>query len=551
MTFEIGTVHIQSLQAVHQLRKKLYRVGLKLTHNEVTATRFAVVTSQASKKFLKRDPFSLHLELMELNPGNLGLILKFSGNSILDESSVLSTFFDKVETSPGSGGVWIRAYYFFSSHSQSSDDLAGELVALINEKSRDELIEAIKAKNEELNESLENLRRTRSAKERMESELNIGREIQMSMLPLEFPPFPTRKELDIFAILHPAREVGGDFYDFFFIDEEHFCFCVGDVSGKGVPASLFMAVTKTMIKSKASDDYSTASIITQVNDELSHDNKSSMFVTLFLCVLNVKTGKLVYTNAGHNPPYIIRSGRKLERLDTLHGPVLGAIEEMAYKEGNTDIHLDDYIVLYTDGVTEAMNKEEELYSENRLADLLVSSEFEGVEPLLQTCFDHVKAFENGADQADDITLLTIKFMGDRVERHTLEHIIKTRIEEIDRFIKSFSEFSEKHGLSPGMIQKFSLSADDMLTNIISYAFPDEEEHEIRVESIIYQNRVVMVISDEGMPFNPFGINPPDTSLSLEERQLGGLGIHLVQSLMDETDYNRHSGSNVVTLTMYR
>ena len=164
----------------------------------------------------------------------------------------------------------------------------------------------VQARNIELKDSLENLRRTRSAKERMESELNIGRDIQMSMVPVNFPPFPDRTEFTIYATLQPAREVGGDFYDFFLIDDDLLCVCVGDVSGKGVPSALFMAVTKTLIKSMAKNDSSPASILTHVNDELSHNNESSMFVTIFLAIMNVSNGQLTYCNAGHNPPLEIK-----------------------------------------------------------------------------------------------------------------------------------------------------------------------------------------------------------------------------------------------------
>ena len=172
-------------------------------------------------------------------------------------------------------------------------------------------------------------------RDRMEGELNIGRKIQMSMIPLVFPPFPDHDEFSVFAALEPAREVGGDFYDYYFIDEGRLCFCVGDVSGKGVPAALFMAVTKTLIKALAIDDVSTASILTHVNAELSADTKTSMFVTVFLGILNIRSGEIVYTNAGHNPPYFRRKGGSLQRLDVRHGPVIGAVPGMVYRE-NTD-----------------------------------------------------------------------------------------------------------------------------------------------------------------------------------------------------------------------
>jgi PAS domain S-box-containing protein len=202
------------------------------------------------------------------------------------------------------------------------------------------------------------------ANERMSEELNFAKEIQMSLLPLIFPAFPTRAEFNIFAHLIPAREVGGDFYDFYFLDEDHLCFVIGDVSGKGAPAALLMAVSKTLIKSRAMDDFQPSSILTHVNNELSQNNDSAMFVTVFLGVLEINTGRLVYCNAGHNPPFIHRASGGLEKLDDFHGPVIGALPNLTYKESTISLRVDDIITLHTDGVTEAMNPKEVPYSDD-------------------------------------------------------------------------------------------------------------------------------------------------------------------------------------------
>ena len=249
------------------------------------------------------------------------------------------------------------------------------------------------------------------AKERMETELNVGREIQMSMVPQKFPAFPDREEFDVYATLQPAREVGGDLYDYYFLDKDRLCFCIGDVSGKGVPAALFMAMTKTLIKSRSVDDYSTASIVTHVNDALGEDNPQSMFVTLFLAILNVRTGELLYTNAGHNPSYIRRRSGSVEALKELHGPIVGAMPGLAYKESSMLLGAGDTMLLYTDGVTEAMNKEGEFYSDPRLDGLVDRTSFESTQQLTETVMADVVAFEDGADRADDITILALCFNG--------------------------------------------------------------------------------------------------------------------------------------------
>lgn len=260
----------------------------------------------------------------------------------------------------------------------------------------------------DLGNSIENLKITTAANERMQSELNIGHEIQMSMLPLEFPAFPDRNEFDIFAQLIPAREVGGDFYDFFLVDDENLCLCVGDVSGKGVPAALFMALSKTQIKARSKSSRSPAALITEVNDEISRDNPASMFITLFFAIVNVKTGEMVFCNAGHNPPYLKRSACELTALKHRHGPVIGAVGGITYKEDRLLINPGDSILLYTDGVTEAMNPHNQLFCESRLEDLLLAQKFDSPAEMTQAVVATVKAFEGEANQADDITVLAFE-----------------------------------------------------------------------------------------------------------------------------------------------
>ena len=404
----------------------------------------------------------------------------------------------------------------------------------------------------ELGNSIENLKKTTSAKERMESELNIGHEIQMSMLPLLFPAYPERKEFNVHADLFPAREVGGDFYDFYFLEDNLFGFCIGDVSGKGVPAALFMAVTKTLIKSKAMEDSSPASVLSHVNDELSVDNKSSMFVTAFLGILDVKTGELVYANAGHNPPYIVRRETGLERIDKPHGVVLGAMGDMVYNEGHVKLNRGDTILLYTDGVTEAMNSQNELFSEKRLVDLLSSRKYESVDDTVHSTAAAVKHFENGANQADDVTILAVEYLGAAgdltVEKESLE--FKNQPSEISRIIECFNGFAKKYKITDKARQQISTVVDELIHNIISYAYDDDKEHDIILVLELAGDRLKMTITDDGKPFNPFDIETPDTSLPLEERKVGGLGIHLVRSIMDRVFYHRRANKNVITLVKH-
>ena len=386
-------------------------------------------------------------------------------------------------------------------------------------------------------------------KDRMEEELNVGRDIQMSMVPQKFPAFPDRKEFSIHAALHPAREVGGDFYDFFFIDENRLCLCVGDVSGKGVPAALFMAVTRTLVKARASDDMSTASILTRINDEISRDNKAYMFVTLFVGILDTVTGEIVYTNAGHNPTLIRKADGSLERLDTLHGPVVGAREGLAYKEDRIRVGQDDIILMYTDGVTEARNPKKEFFEEQRLQDLLSGNKFDSAEAAVDAAVSAVKQFEDGADQFDDITVLALQFLRqpEAAGIPVLDMKLKNQLNEIDRFKEQFNSFSEENQIPTPIRRELKMVFDELLNNIISYAYQDDEEHEIEVRVEAAGERLVVSIADDGIPFNPFDAEKPDTGLALEQRAIGGLGIHLVLKVMDKVAYQRRTDKNVLTL----
>ena len=387
------------------------------------------------------------------------------------------------------------------------------------------------------------------ANERMSEELNFAKEIQMSMLPLIFPAFPTRAEFNIYAHLIPAREVGGDFYDFYFLDEDHLCFVIGDVSGKGAPGALLMAVSKTLIKSRAMDDFQPSSILTHVNNELSQNNDSAMFVTVFLGVLEINSGRLVYCNAGHNPPYIHRSSGEIEKLDDFHGPVIGALPNLTYKESTLTLRADDIITLHTDGVTEAMNQEEIPYSDERYEKFLETEGLNTPQKLIDQVIRDVKRYEDGAEQADDITMLSLQYLGasDLKETGRLELKIKNQIEELTRVEEKFEEFCEQYQIPDSARQKVSIVLDELLNNIVNYAFMDEEEHMIDVNFVLTDNRLVITLHDDGVPFNPFELDPPDISLSLDERAIGGLGIFLVRQMMDEYLYTRHIGKNVVRL----
>jgi sigma-B regulation protein RsbU (phosphoserine phosphatase) len=246
-------------------------------------------------------------------------------------------------------------------------------------------------------------------KQRIDEALKLSRDIQMSILPQRFPPFPERDEFEIFATIEPAKEVGGDFYDFFFVDRDNLCFCIGDVSGKGIPAALFMAVTKTLIKAKTSKGMYPDEILSDVNKELCIDNDASMFVTIFCGILNTRTGEVLYCNGGHNPPYILSKALGVKALDDNSGMALGAYEAAHYSTSTVSLAPGDSMFLYTDGVTEAMDINGAFYTDERLKRFLENQKTIDIEKRLRNTLYDLKTFASGAPQADDITLMEIKY----------------------------------------------------------------------------------------------------------------------------------------------
>ncbi len=411
----------------------------------------------------------------------------------------------------------------------------GTLAASFNEMTR------------RLNESIEHLKETTAAKERIESELQIAHEIQMSMVPKIFPPFPDRSEFDIFAALVPAKEVGGDLYDFFFIDDDHLCFAVADVSGKGVPASLFMAVTKTLFRATAGNRGTPGEILARLNTDICRDNESCMFVTFFCGILNIRTGQVDYSNGGHNPPYYLhRDG--VSPLENFGGIALGLVEQSPYASGQMVLRPGEALLLYTDGVTEAMDVSKTLYSDERLEQFLGTNRGSAARQIIGDLISDVRHFAGDAPQSDDITILALHYFG-TTEKMT-EHVeiqLHNKLSELASANQTVTEFGQQHGLPDSVLHDFNLALGEILTNIISYGYTDSGEHEITVRLSIEPGAMRVDVEDDGKPFNPLEAPEVDTTSRLEERAVGGLGVHLVRKLTDGLEYRRHEGKNLLVM----
>jgi len=380
-------------------------------------------------------------------------------------------------------------------------------------------------------------------RKRMMNELHVASNIQMSMIPKEFPPFPERTDIDMAADIVPAKEVGGDLYDFFIRDEKLF-FCIGDVSGKGVPASLVMAVTRSLFRTLAAHEYSPKRIVTAMNSSMSDMNDSNMFVTLFCGVLDMKTGHLRYCNAGHNAPFILTD--HIWKLDVLPNLPLGIVPDMTFEEQSMDIHYDDSLFLYTDGITEAENSGHELFGEERLEKVL-----HGRRPAINHLKDMQKAvsdFVGDAPQSDDITMLFIHYLNqvptDVSERHL---VLKNDIQEISRLAQFLDTLAAEKGLDHSLTMSLNLALEEAVTNVILYAYPKGVTGLIELDAFLEKDTLRFVLSDRGVAFDPTAAPEADTTLSVEDRPIGGLGIYLVRKTMDQVTYRNEDGKNILSM----
>ncbi len=389
-----------------------------------------------------------------------------------------------------------------------------------------------------------------AARERIESELKIAREIQMAMLPREIPPFPGGDGVEISAVLEPAREVGGDLYDFFAIGHGRVCVVIGDVSGKGVPAAIFMARTITLLKAAAREVHDPEEILARVNKELARQNESFMFVTVFCGVLDVSNGEFRYSNAGHNPPLVMRGGEKPGFLAGGAGTVLGVEEGAAYGRSRVALLPGDTLFLYTDGVTEAFDGAGEMFTEERLRDELSTRGGGSVEEIADGMLRRIKAHAAGVPQSDDIAIVVVRYRRPPRGAAPAQQAVLTLRNDpacIAELARAAESFGERCAVPAETLHDIRLALEEVVGNIVRYAYADTAEHLIHVRMERGAGELVMEVRDDGVPFNPAERPPPDLSAPPEKRPPGGLGIFLARSVMDSVEYRREDGRNILTL----
>ena len=385
------------------------------------------------------------------------------------------------------------------------------------------------------------------AEHRIETELQFAHDIQHAALPSVFPAYPMRTDFDIYASMDTAKEVGGDFYDFYMKDNEKtLCILIADVSGKGIPAAMFMMRAKSLLKSLTESGLSATQAFAAANDTLCSGNDTSMFVTAWEGLIDLENGRMTYACAGHNPPAVRRRGGSFQLLRGKTGLVLAGMEGVPYRENEFLFEEGDEIFLYTDGVTEAMNKNEELFGEERLLKALDGARDKSAKGLCEAVKAAVDAFVDGADQFDDITMLAFTYKCPVRKALTIEH---ATIEDVRRVTDFIEQNLEETDCSMASQNALSIAADEIVSNIIYYAYPDSPgEVGVTLEIDSAARQVVMTICDRGKEYDPLRKEDPDVSLSAEEREVGGLGIFIVKKSMDKMEYERRDGQNVLTLT---
>lgn len=387
--------------------------------------------------------------------------------------------------------------------------------------------------------------------QRIDNELNIARKIQMAMLPNRFPPFPDYPNINAYGEVIPAKEVGGDLFDFY-IRENMLFFCVGDVSGKGVPASIVMAMTRSIFRSYTSYMNSPAQIVTQMNDSLSGGgNDQSMFVTLFLGILDLGTGELKYCNAGHNAPIQIKN-HKSKIINCTPNLPLGVLGGFEYQEQETKMEVSDTLFLYTDGLTEAENIAHELFGEQRMMERLKVKDERLKEPqaIIEDMQQAVAAFVGEAEQSDDLTMFAIRLLD--LSPFTIHHspitnghfslVMRNDIQQIP----TLAEWVETIELPVELNMPINLALEEAVSNVMLYAYPGKSG-QVLVECD-KSEKLVFTITDSGVPFDPTQQEDPDVTQSAEDRPIGGLGIFLVRQIMDDIRYERKDNKNILTLT---
>lgn len=414
---------------------------------------------------------------------------------------------------------------------------SGDLNVAVDVRESEEFVSL----SNDINSTVDALKRyIAEAEARIDEELKFAKEIQHSALPANFNPFPNSDTFELFAAMDTAKEVGGDFYDFFPVDGNHLALVIADVSGKGIPAALFMMKCKTLIKSLAESGLSPADVLTAANKELIEGNDGKMFVTVWLGIFDIHSGRMLCANAGHEYPVIKRAGEKFELLKDKHGFVLAGMENTVYRQYELNLDPGDSLYLYTDGVTEATDAKNGLFGTARMLEALNSEGNKNLSALLKKVKSDIDVFVGSAPQFDDITMMAIRMKAvSAAERFSVEPSFSG--------ISQAAEFAENYftqaGCSAKTIMQLNIVVDEVLSNIIKYSGASEITMSCHAEN----KTAKLIFFDNGKPYNPLESREPEISAPAEGREIGGLGILLVRKTMDDCFYRYEDERNIFSV----
>ena len=397
----------------------------------------------------------------------------------------------------------------------------------------------------------EKLRSQALEQERMAGELHIANNIQQTLLPEEDGAMKDIDDVQVEGRLIPAKAVGGDLYNAFVRDGKLF-FCIGDVSGKGIPSALIMAIMQALFRNIASREDNPSHIMKRLNETACRNNKANIFVTLFVGVLDLPTGHLRYCNAGHELPIMIRtqnSKAEISNLEAKPNLPVGLFEDFEYEMQTIQMQPGSALFLYTDGLTEARNAKGKLFGRDRVGQMIAEAGTTNPKQLVEAAIECWQKFIGETEQSDDLTLLALNYtplqeqsiMGEGI---TLKNDVK-EVEELGSFVK---QVAESLSLDKSLTGRLRLAVEETVVNVMEYAYPQGTTGDVNIRATSNGRRLKFIISDSGIPFNPTEVTAADTTLSAEERPIGGLGILLVRELMDSINYERINGQNVLTLT---
>ena len=418
----------------------------------------------------------------------------------------------------------------------------GDLEVTVDVRSNEEF----SSLSDDINSTVSTLKRyIAEAAARIDKELEYAKQIQLSALPTNFPK---DEEYNVYAQMIAAKEVGGDFYDFYKLNDTTVAFLVADVSGKGIPAAMFMMTAKTIIKDLAESGMAVNDIFTKANEKLCENNESGMFVTAWMGILDIETGKLQFANAGHNPPLIKRANGDFEYLKTRAGFVLAGMEGIRYRAGELTLEAGDRLFLYTDGVPEATNSENCLYGEERLLDFMNGNKNLKPEALLPGLKANIDEFVGEAPQFDDITMLIFDYKSNQGGEPMTNKIFRASTDALSEVLGFVDEMLEKYECPMKIQTAVCVAIEEVFVNVARYAYKTEEgDVSLGIGFDDGSRTITFRMADKGVPFDPLKKPDPDITLSAEEREIGGLGIFITKKTMDSVTYAYENGENVLTM----